>query len=242
MSGLNWTCPHCLRAVVITEERSSASEHCLWINNADGPQRLLTRFFVCPNVECRKFTLLASLQGGKLSGHEFVPQAGIPPRTWNLVPDTRSKVFPSYIPVAVLEDYREACTIRDLSPKASATLSRRCLQGIIRDFWGARPARLIDEINEIKPLIDGATWGAIDAVRKIGNIGAHMEKDINVIVDVEPQEAELLIQLIETLLTEWYVARADRTQRMAALVAAAASKKPAGVAPAPPASTPNPVP
>jgi len=39
--------------------------------------------------------------------------------------------------------------------------------------------------------VDPLTWEAIDAVRKLGNIGAHMEKDINVIVDVDPEEAEL---------------------------------------------------
>jgi hypothetical protein len=32
---------------------------------------------------------------------------------------------------------------------------------------------------------------AIDHVRKIGNIGAHMEADINVIVEVEPKEAQI---------------------------------------------------
>ena len=62
-------------------------------------------------------------------------------------------------------------------------------------------------------------------LRKLGNIGAHMEKDINLIVDVDPQEAELLIGLIETLLKEWYVVREERRARMGALVAAASSKK-----------------
>ena len=37
------------------------------------------------------------------------------------------------------------------------------------------------------------------AVRKVGNIGAHMEKDINVIVDVDPDEAQHLIGLITFL-------------------------------------------
>ena len=40
---------------------------------------------------------------------------------------------------------------------------------------------------------------AIDAVRKIGNIGAHMERDINLIVDIDPNEAAILIGLIELL-------------------------------------------
>jgi hypothetical protein len=40
-----------------------------------------------------------------------------------------------------------------------------------------------------------------------------MEADINVIVDVEPKEAKLLIGLIETLVDEWYVVRHDRQSR-----------------------------
>jgi hypothetical protein len=113
-----------------------------------------------------------------------------------------------------------------LSPKASATLSRRCLQGILRDFWGVKPGRLVDEINEIRPKVDPLTWDAIEAVRQLGNIGAHMEKDINIIVDVDPDEAKLLIELIETLLREWYIAREERKTRMGALVTAASKKSP----------------
>lgn len=36
-------------------------------------------------------------------------------------------------------------------------------------------------------------------VREIGNIGAHMEADINVIIDVDPDEAQILIDLVELL-------------------------------------------
>ena len=79
--------------------------------------------------------------------------------------------------------------------------------------------------------MDAKTWDAIDAVRKIGNIGAHMKKDINMIVDVEPEEARLLIELIETLFEDWYVARYEREQRMDKIKAAADAKgKPAAPA------------
>ena len=54
-----------------------------------------------------------------------------------------------------------------------------------------------------------------------------MEKDIGVIVEVDPNEADLLIELIETLLRDWYVHREERRVRMGHLVAAAAAKKPA---------------
>lgn len=48
---------------------------------------------------------------------------------------------------------------------------------------------------------------AIDQVRGIGNIGAHMEKDIDLIVDVDPNEAKVLIEHVEMLFEEWYVSR-----------------------------------
>jgi len=51
-----------------------------------------------------------------------------------------------------------------------------------------------------------------------------MEEDVNVIVDVEPQEADLLVGLIETLLDDWYVERRKRTERNAALKSVAAAK------------------
>jgi hypothetical protein len=88
-----------------------------------------------------------------------------------------------------------------------------------------KPGRLVDEVEQIKDKVDLVTWDAIEAVRKLGNIGAHMEKDINVIVDVEPEEAGLLIGLVETLLKEWYVTREERQIRMSAVIAAAAIKK-----------------
>jgi Domain of unknown function (DUF4145) len=134
------------------------------------------------------------------------------------------KVFPDYVPPPILADYREACLIRDLSPKASATLSRRCLQGMIRDFWGVKKARLVDEIEAIKDKVAPATWSAIDAIRKIGNIGAHMEKDINLVIDVELEEAALLIGLIEMLIHDWYIVKHEREQHMAKIIAAAGTK------------------
>jgi hypothetical protein len=223
MSDFNWTCPHCERAVTISSGRVSTNYHLLHFENAEGRRAFWSRFIVCPNPECRRFTLTASLHESTHtpSGERFVRKI----EEWNLVPNSKAKTFPPYIPQPILDDYKEACLIRDLSPKASATLSRRCLQGIIRDFWSAKPGQLIDEIDQIRPNVDPLAWAAIDAVRKLGNIGAHMEKDINVIVDVDPDEAELLIGLIETLLREWYVAREERKARMGAIVAAATAKK-----------------
>ena len=57
-------------------------------------------------------------------------------------------------------------------------------------------------------------WESLNAVREIGNIGAHMEKDINVIVDVESDEAKILIEMLEILFEEWYIARHERDSKL----------------------------
>jgi len=96
---------------------------------------------------------------------------------------------------------------------------------MIRDFWEVKPGRLVQEIKNIHDRVDGDAWRAIEAVRTVGNIGAHMEADIDVIVDVDPDEAMLLIGLIETLIEDWYVTRHDRRKRFEALAALADSKQ-----------------
>jgi hypothetical protein len=96
---------------------------------------------------------------------------------------------------------------------------------MIRDFWSVRKDTLKQEIEGIADKVDRSDWEAIDAIRHIGNIGAHMEKDVNLIVDVEPSEAQLLIELIETLFRSWYVAREERLERTKALKELAEKKK-----------------
>lgn len=154
-------------------------------------------FYKCPN--CGQYTILADGVG------KLVKDIHVPIR-----PLSSAKQFPEYIPEAIRQDYAEACAIVHLSPKASATLSRRCLQGMIRDFWGITRSTLNKEIDELKNKIPPDLWFSIDALRQLGNIGAHMERDTNVIVDIEPNEADSLIKLIELLIKEWYINREER--------------------------------
>ena len=55
---------------------------------------------------------------------------------------------------------------------------------------------------------------SIDSIKKMGNIGAHMEQPTGMLIDIKPEEATLLIQLIETLFKDWYVTRHERQQRL----------------------------
>lgn len=222
--GFNWTCPHCGNKTTINEDTYTSDEHSLTIpNNEKNGKIIKTTFIVCPNNECKKITLIAELYENNYTPHIW--RKGNILKQWRLLPNSNAKVFPDYIPLPLRNDYEEAAKIIELSPKASATLSRRCLQGIIRDFWGISKSRLVDEINAIEEKVDPLTWKSIDAVRKVGNIGAHMEKDINLIIDVEPSEANLLLGLIEMLFEEWYIHRHEREQKLLGIVELAKSKE-----------------
>lgn len=226
MENFSWTCPFCNRPVTITDESVCFDSARLDISNSDGYRVLECEFIVCPNPQCKKFSLSAKLWDAYRTGSGIVRKTGDEPlKTWQLVPQSKAQSFPDYIPKAILDDYNEACLIKDLSPKASATLARRCLQGIIRDFWKVKPSSLANEIEQIKDKVDPTTWEAIDAIRSVGNIGAHMEEDVNLIVDIEPNEAELLIGLIEILLKDWYIAREQKQSHLAAVVKLAQDKE-----------------
>lgn len=222
-----WTCPYCHRDATITGSNYSRNTHYFDNRNKDGSLGILTQVIVCPNEECKEYAIEAFLCKARRGsyGNELYQSATL--FSWQLKPQSQAKTYPPYIdiPQSIIDDYNEACLIKNLSPKASATLSRRCLQGIIRDFWSISKARLKDEIDELQGKIDSTTWQAIDAVRSIGNIGAHMERDINMIVEVEPNEADLLIGLIEILLKEWYIAKHEREEHLKGIIGVAQEKR-----------------
>lgn len=130
-------------------------------------------------------------------------------------PKSIHKPIPEFVPQAIRNDYIEACAILNLSPKAAATLARRALEGMILDYWKI-PAKakgsLKAEIAELQGKIPTNQWKAIDGLRNLGNIGAHMENNVNTIVDIDPGEAEKLIKLIELLIEQWYIANHEQEQ------------------------------
>lgn len=140
-------------------------------------------------------------------------------------PRSTAKQFPDYVPKAIRSDYEEACAILTLSPKASATLSRRCLQGIIQDFYGITKGRLKDQIDGIRDKVTPSLWSAIDGLRKLGNIGAHMEKDVNTIIEIDAGEAEKLIKLIERLIESTYLQKRADEELFLEIESIAGSKK-----------------
>lgn len=226
MTGINFTCPYCGRHTTITSP--NYFEHWEKVDIEESDKSHVGLFFqaiTCPNTKCKKLWLQLSLCKAYIGAYRSSWDRGTVIQKWQLLPESEAKVLPDYIPQAIQKDYYEACRIRDLSPKASATLARRCLQGMIRDFWGIKKTRLKDEVDALEDMVDADTWDSINAVRRVGNIGAHMEQDINVIVDVEAGEAQLLIGLIEQLVDDWYIVRENRRKRTDELKKLAAAKE-----------------
>lgn len=57
-------------------------------------------------------------------------------KLWMLRPQGHLRRFPNLVPATSQQNYQEAAQILHLSHRASATLLRRCLQSIIRDYLG----------------------------------------------------------------------------------------------------------
>ena len=224
MASRSFTCPYCNNPTTITDPNYYENWERIYIAKSKlGDVGFFIQAITCPNTKCSQFWLRAELCRAYQQYNNWTKSSVI--QSWQLLPESEAKVLPDYIPQAIQKDYYEACRIRDLSPKASATLARRCLQGMIRDFWGIKKARLKDEVEALEGMVDADIWASIDAVRSVGNIGAHMEQDINIIVDVEAGEAQLLIGLIEQLVDDWYVVRESRRKRTEELKKLAASKE-----------------
>ena len=204
-----FTCPFCGSSTSMSRDnywqKFTAFNGQLSYGSVDGrfPTNscMKLEIFRCPNESCKKEMVRITGYNGALDNAKIL-----------VYPQAVYEHFPDYIPENIRHDYEEACLIKDRSPKAAATLARRCLQGMIRDYWQIKGSNLNDEINQLQGVIPALQWSAIDALRKIGNIGAHMEKDTSLIVEISPDEADQLLQLIELLMKQWYIARHDEEE------------------------------
>jgi hypothetical protein len=129
--------------------------------------------------------------------------------------------LPQQVPRQYAEDYIEACTVLADSAKASAALSRRCLQSLLRGEGKVAKSDLYKEIQEVieSKSLPADLAESLDNVRHIGNFAAHPEKSIHSgeVIDVEPGEAEWNLEVIEELFDFYFVRPARLAARRDAL-------------------------
>lgn len=127
---------------------------------------------------------------------------------------------PPEVPPDIADDYNEACLVLHISPKASAALSRRCLQHILLKVGVSKSDNLSSAIDDaLKSSLPKYIAENLDAIRNIGNFAAHPMKCANTgeIVPVEPQEAEWNLDVLDSLFDFYFVMPAANEARKAAL-------------------------
>lgn len=203
-------CPHCgveAHFQFVIQTLTHGSSRAL-------PYRYRTGF--CPSPRCSE--LVVQYKGASAFGDSeegwlyWIPSA-----------PTRGPI-PTEVPVSIAEDYREACDVLYISSKASAALSRRCLQAILR-VNGYRARDLAGEVDlllsetDASKAIPADLRTVVDAIRHFGNFSAHPITDVTTlqIIDVEPHEAEWCLDVIEECFQHFYVRPAQAAARKAAL-------------------------
>jgi hypothetical protein len=204
-------CPHCNTSIHRGFVKSGGAETPPR-PSAAGPIPHLTWILhhqLCP--ECQDSILVLERTSPSAGWHQ----------NFIAYPRSRSRPIAPEVPNPYRQDFSEACTVLGDSAKASAALSRRCLQMIIADKLGATKRDLYYQIEEViasgklpSHIVDG-----LHAVRSIGNFAAHPSKSTSTgtIVDVEPGEAEWNLEVVELLFDFCFVQPAIAAKRKAEL-------------------------
>lgn len=207
-------CPHCQ-----VEINESFKED--YLGDYENRNHYSIYSMQCPNKDCGRLILkLANVERkhtiGMLDCTERI-------KTENIIYPLSSGRTPAAPEVdsKFADDYNEACLVLPFSPKASAALSRRCLQNIIRMKENIKKKNLMLEIDELVSLnkLPSFLSENLQTIRGFGNIAAHgMEDQVSgQILDVEPEEADFLLDILELMFDFYFVQPAKAAKIRASL-------------------------
>ena len=194
-------CPHCHQHFAGREEVVPLG------NDKDGGWSVSR--IQCANDECKRWIFALSRRNpdGRLEPNNTLIRPKVPNR----------QPIPPEVPPEFTEDYREACLILAESPKASAALSRRCLQLILHEKAGVNENNLKREIDKVISTgnLPAEIADSLHTLREIGNFAAHPQHHqvTGEIVPVEPGEVEWCLEVIEMLYDFYFVRPADIEKR-----------------------------
>jgi hypothetical protein len=208
-------CPHCLVEFHENPVNFYIGE------DVDGSWGI--RKYNCPNPKCKK-NIYFLIENGIYEDNYHRPiinEVGIKSLRLIRPKGSNRPPVPIEVPKEITEDYTEACLVLADSPKASAALSRRCLQIILREKASVKPSELSNEIQQVldSGKLPSYLADSIDAVRNIGNFAAHPFKSISTgeILPVEPGEAEWNLDVIE-MLFDFYFVQPEKTKQKKVLL------------------------
>ncbi len=187
-------CPHCQVAFNAKDEEKGIGE------DATGYWDLL--YPKCS--ACARFVMRLKCWGRENN------QWTVPKFEYLVLPKTVSRPMPpTEVPEEYSSGYKEAALVLSDSPKASAALSRRCLQHLLREKVGVKKSDLSKESDEVinSGKLPSYLSAAIDAIRAVGNFAAHPMKSTATgeIIAVEEGEAEWILDVLDSLFDFYFV-------------------------------------
>ncbi len=203
-------CPHCLKFIHVVfetlrygEEGTRFSELETHVSDQDAEWRFC--FAICP--ACSRLILRLP----HLSSEGEWGVLTVYPR------DSNRPHLSEHVPGPYRRDYEEAAAVLSASSNASAALSRRCLQSLLRDKAGIGGSTLYAEIQSA---IDSGELPAhivqsLHTLRSFGNVAAHPTKNPNTgeIVPIDPHEAEWCLDVLDFLFSFYFVVPAEAEAR-----------------------------
>jgi hypothetical protein len=105
------------------------------VHPSSGHASFVMQWHDCPSCQKSAVYLLSGIYGKDGKFTETSRELVFPQTTGRPPPSTQ-------VPKALVDDYNKACSVLNKSPKASAALSRRILQTILRDFANVKKGTL----------------------------------------------------------------------------------------------------
>lgn len=189
-------CPHCATAAYIDWKEV--------VFPVPSPEEdydrggYVIQYGFCP--ECEK--LIIKLQHGL----EF----GYTEEYWIDQIDEENIIYPhysvgrnlnKYVPPKYAQLFRESEEVNNISPRASATISRYLLQMLLHEELHIQKRSLEDEITELESgnNIPTKLVTMLQVMRRVANFGAHPKKSThsNEIVEVEAGKSAVMLDLLE---------------------------------------------
>lgn len=184
-------CPHCLTSFhegwsIHNFGQEAATKH-TWV----------LKWLDCPECKRRVTVFDRHAPNGQLVGSSVA------------YPKGTARPISADVPEPYSTDFKEASLVLADSAPASAAISRRCVQHLLREKAGVKPSDLSKEIDQVLKAnqLPSHLAEAIDSIRNVGNFAAHPLKSTNTgeILDVEPGEAEWLLETLEGLFDFYFV-------------------------------------
>lgn len=192
-------CPHC----------GALNSMSLTPTGYDASLDLFSALLGCSDCEKKSKLLLFNPEVTHSSnGNRYVQKWK---NAWVTPPPKDTSInLPDVVGAEFKQNFTEAALTLQVSHKASACLSRYMLQQILEEKAGANHA---DPLHiQIQKVINANTLpseilGNLEAVRHIGNFGAHPNKDLTTkeTINISFEEAELVLEVVRELLDYYFI-------------------------------------